>query len=719
MLTEFTIGSTASPLRPTSETATESFCANETSRDRVIARACFGFLVIFHLCAVTIGLKSGLLQGNEFRQSQTALTTLFVQREHNFSLAYPTPVLGKPWSIPMEFPLYQWTVSVVSSATGLPLIQSARAVSCVCFYLALPAIWLLLRRLRLAPTQRWVALSLMLSCPLYVFYARAFLIETMALMFSLWFLQGFIAAVEERSSFWIVVANVAGVGAGLVKVTTFMLYLVPAAGCSIFWLWQTRPFPARSSAAGSRFWRTIGWIGACVALPFVATWWWVKLADMVKALNPSGAQLISSSMNSYHFGTWQNRLSSELWLAHWKTLTTNLTPIAGLLIVSCVAVVFGGRWRKWILGIAALFVAAPMTFPVLYAWHEYYFVANGVLLLVAGGLALSALVESTLSRWVVWSVIFGMHAIQCWGYFHFLYPTQRLPFEGGSGLTRLLRDITDPQDVLLIAGNDWSSVIPFYAERRALMIRTHLENDPAYLDRAFAGVADESVPVLILVGALRENRDFLAQATRRFDIDPTPFLIHKDQTVYVARAWRNEYSKRLFNLSYNDVTFAQPSERRTSDQPQLVSAMRSTRFFDHMTPQPERYQVPFGLTFGFRPDGSLAFDAHAPSRLWFHVPPGTTQLSIEFGISEDAYLRTGDRTDGVEFTVVARAPDGKDRTLFSRILDPVRWEKDRATQRANLPVSLAPETELIFETRPGPSGSNAFDWSYWKEINLH
>ena len=41
-----------------------------------------------------------------------------------FRLAYETPVLGKPWSIPMEFPLYQWTVVVVSDLTGIALLAS-------------------------------------------------------------------------------------------------------------------------------------------------------------------------------------------------------------------------------------------------------------------------------------------------------------------------------------------------------------------------------------------------------------------------------------------------------------------------------------------------------------------------------------------------------------------------------------------------------------------
>jgi hypothetical protein len=197
-------------------------------REATIAAVVFGLLLGFHVWGVSVGWNNGNLPGNDFRQTQTAMTALFVQREHNFALAYPTPVLGKPWSIPFEFPLYQWTVVVVSDATGMPLTQAGRAVSAGCFYLALPAAWLLLGRLGLGRSRRLVVLGMVVTCPLYVFYARAFLIETMALMFSLWFLHAFVTAVERRSWGWLVVANVAGVGAGLVKVTTFMLYLMPA-----------------------------------------------------------------------------------------------------------------------------------------------------------------------------------------------------------------------------------------------------------------------------------------------------------------------------------------------------------------------------------------------------------------------------------------------------------------------------------------------------------
>ena len=154
-----------------------------SSRETRFALALFVACLVFHFWGVGVGWESKNLPGFEFRQTQTAISALFIKQENNFSLAYPTPVLGKPWSIPMEFPLYQWTVVVVGKLTGLGLTKAGRAVSIACFYLMLPAIFLLLARWRVPPGRRWLVLAVVVTCPLYIFYGRAFLIETMALMF--------------------------------------------------------------------------------------------------------------------------------------------------------------------------------------------------------------------------------------------------------------------------------------------------------------------------------------------------------------------------------------------------------------------------------------------------------------------------------------------------------------------------------------------------------
>ncbi|MES1168869.1 MAG: hypothetical protein ABUL61_06830, partial [Oleiharenicola lentus] len=167
--------------------------------EMVIAASCLVLAVIFHAWGATVGWMNLNLPGCEFRQTQTAISAHFIPQEKNYSLAYPTPVLGKPWSIPMEFPLYQWTVAKVAEQTGWPLTQVGRGVTLACFYLGLPAVFLVLRRLGLSPARAMVVLCFVVCCPLYIFYARSFLIETMAWMFGMWFLAGYVFAVEQRS----------------------------------------------------------------------------------------------------------------------------------------------------------------------------------------------------------------------------------------------------------------------------------------------------------------------------------------------------------------------------------------------------------------------------------------------------------------------------------------------------------------------------------------
>jgi hypothetical protein len=139
-------------------------------------------------------------------------------------------------------------VAALSNVTGLSLTTSARLISLVCFYLTLPAIFLLLGSWIPEWRSRLLVLSVVLSSPFYIFYARSFLMETMALMGSVRFLLGYVRALKTGRWTWLLVANVFGAMAGLVKVTTFMVYLAPAAVWTGWLLWRSR------SAATSADW---------------------------------------------------------------------------------------------------------------------------------------------------------------------------------------------------------------------------------------------------------------------------------------------------------------------------------------------------------------------------------------------------------------------------------------------------------------------------------
>jgi hypothetical protein len=667
---------------------------------------------------VSVRWWNGDLPGHEFRQAQTAITALFVQRDHDFSLAYPTPVLGKPWSIPFEFPLYQWTVVGVSDATGLPLIQAGRAVSVACFYLMLPAVWLLLGRLGVAGTRRLLALGMVLSCPLYLIYARSFMIETMALMFSWWFLQAFVAAVERRSWSWLIAANLAGVGAGLVKVTTFMLYLMPAGVWALWWLWRARPQKDPATGGWPALVRTAGWIAAATVVPFAASYGWIRFSDAVRALNPSSRTLVSAALYSYNFGTWETRLSAGVWKLHWDIIVQYLGVLPVLAGCAVLTVFIDRRWRIWIGWCVAFFVAVQALLPVLYAVHDYYYTANAVLLMVAMGLVLAGLLERPVWRPIVWTAIVVIYAGQLWGYYGTYYRHMLRPSPGGSSLTEALRAVTDPDDVLIIAGEDWNSTTPFYSQRRALMLRGALEQDRAYVEEAFSRMAGEPVVALILAGPQRANRDLLARGVKQFGLNPTPVFTWHDYVVYLHQQLRPAAietlvrRKDIVELQVAPAVVPEDNPLLHREVPVASLLPRWRQYFRGMHPRPVRYYSTFGL-FAQEEGGRLAFQAHPDTRLWFHIPAGPHRLSTDVQLDSKAYtgVPRWDASDGIEVVVTMILGDGRRTECYRRHYNPLDRPEDRGIQPFQVDVDLPTAGELELFVGPGPRGNAARDWA--------
>ncbi|MES1167625.1 MAG: hypothetical protein ABUL61_00505, partial [Oleiharenicola lentus] len=186
--------------------------------------------------------------------------------------------------------------------------------------------------------------------------------------------MGFELAVERRHRGWLALAILAGTGAGLVKVTSFLLYLIPPACWAIRRLWRGR-------REGT--WRAeVGWMAAAVAVPCVTTLWWLRHADAVKAANPLAQFLTSSNLQEFNLGNWQMRLSPELWAMKWRIIQNELTWFPLVATGALIAVFFA---RHRLAGMALCvggFIAALVIFPMLYAIHDYYFMANALFLLL-------------------------------------------------------------------------------------------------------------------------------------------------------------------------------------------------------------------------------------------------------------------------------------------------------------------------------------------------
>jgi hypothetical protein len=676
--------------------------------ERRFILAVFALSLLFHLWGMTVGWRSKNLPGGEFRQAQTALSAYWIDADNDFSLAYPTPVLGKPWSVPMEFPLYQWTAVGVHRLTGLSLTKSGRLVSIACFYLTLPAVFLLLRRWDVPPARRWLVLAVVLTCPLYIFYTRGFLIETMALMFSVWAWVAFERAVAGRSIAWLLVAMLAGAGAGLVKVTTYLLYLLPPACWAAWRLWQRR----RGGWQGD-----LAWMAAAVALPFAATLWWLQFADATKARNPVADFIVSSNLGDFNFGTLAIRLSAHWWALKWRIAAEELTWLPA--VAACallVPVVARARWWA-VAGCVLFFGSVWLVFPVLYALHDYYYMANTLLLLLAMGLVLVAVCESAVARWAACGIAAVVLAGQAVRYLEWYYPAQSPISPGGDGLSTSLRALTNPRDVIVVLGQDWNSMTAYYAQRRALMLRDDVARAPDRVERALAALGDERIGAVVVVGEPDGARWLVDRAAVR-GIAPEPLYLWRDARVYLPQARRAELLNALLENDFHEVALAPgvepPRSLLAGRWCELAAIHRWQRKpFIGFHPQPVR----FFATFGPAMDGSSGrpmYGAHPVTRLVFALPAGPHVLRSALQMPVDAYradLPDADATDGVEVSLFALGPDGRRQLLGTRHFDPRHNREDRGPLRPlefSFSLPAAGEVELYFG--PGPAGRDTRDW---------
>lgn len=677
----------------------------------------FVLALLYHFYGVTFNWTMPYMSGHEFRQAHTAIVAYYIDQQDNFSLLYETPIFGKPWvSLLLEVPIYEWSVVLLSRASGLPHVVAARTITATCFYLMLPAIYLLLGRLAVPKPRRLLLLALVLTAPVYIYYSRAFLMDSMALMCSAWFLLGFVRTMDERRWKWLALTIVAGTGAALVKSAILAVWMIPGAAYGAWMLWRD----VRARTGWVTPLKTILWGAATVAVALGSLRWWVAYTDPFKESHASAwiftsknlslgnwglfdfKVLFSAGIWRYFFGCWEQAVMSR-WLI-------GLGLVAGLAFPAV-------RWR--VLGPGSIFFLAQFLFPFAYAYQDYYYYACAVFLNVALGFMLLGLLDSRVPRWCCWLLVAVPFGAQLTTYWQGYRIGQSAQARGGHPFTDALRDLTPKGSVLVVAGADWAAMTPLYAQRKALMIRNGLEYDAAYLNRAFADLDDEDVSALVVYGPLRMNKNFINLAAAKFDLDGSaPTFSHSIADIYVRKLYLKGMQMRLrVSRSYPEITVpeARPGVNDSAGVFSIVPAVARTAFAN-VSPGPYQAQFAFGVDLVER-EGKTILSAHPDSDLWLRAPADASQITWDFGIFPPAYEKAGDKTDGVIFMIEAETPDGQRRQIYHRLLDPVRDAADRGEQHEEVPYTPLPGETLQFSSRP--NGNYAYDWTYWVRIEVN
>jgi hypothetical protein len=310
---------------------------------------------------------------------------------------------------------------------------------------------------------------LLLTSPIYLFWGTAFLIETFVVFFCFWFL----AEVElvARSRHWtaLALAILFGAVSALAKITTFVPFACLAG------LILLNDLIERSRRREPLL-RPILGDGAIIAIPFTLFDIWTRFTDSQKQRNPIAVHLLSTlpTTRRWYLGTWSQVFSVDMLHTLLRASTDTLGILAVPMIVASVWLalsykIIDRRNGIVLLGALSAFLLPFVLFANSHIVHNYYDTENAIFLICALSIVVSRLF-STGHRQGGWNLLALIVASQlAWFGLFFVRDIRNPKDRPMLEIVQAIDQRTDPESIVVIYGQDWSPVIPYYARRRAVM----------------------------------------------------------------------------------------------------------------------------------------------------------------------------------------------------------------------------------------------------------
>jgi hypothetical protein len=436
-----------------------------------------------------------LLEWQAWRQTQTAVTSYWMMRE-GWSLAYQTPVLGYPWQIPLEFPIYQTIVAFIAAFGNFPLDPVGRWVSLVFLIACLWPAWQISKRLGLPAISVWIFAILLLSSPMYLFYGRNFLVETAALFFTFASIPYAVDLRDARpkatSVLWFSFSTTLGL---LQKVTTALpVTIVLFTILAVAYL--------RQEGVSLRPRRRLLLLAIAFGAPLLITVLWFQYANAFRTLNPLMTKIdhTNAGMIRNWFGGNDLRLNPEVLRGiFWERMfNCNGAGIFGLAALSLGFLVSDRNTRIIIAAALAMFAVPVLMFIRHHRFLDYYQVSVAAYMLGAIAVALTAALRVAGKNAILPAAVCAAFAIS--NYFHFsqvygVYLTQDINEKNNATLavSRYIKEHTPSDAGIVVFGlwskgalvpvNSWSSEMAYYSERKALTVMDNniplVQHDPA------------------------------------------------------------------------------------------------------------------------------------------------------------------------------------------------------------------------------------------------
>jgi hypothetical protein len=333
---------------------------------------------IMHAPLITRGLN----EQYAFRQTQTAFTIREYARS-GIDLVHPlVPVLGRPWTIPMEFPLFQ-AIASVPVTLGLSSDAAGRLLGLISFQASAILLAILV--------ERWadrrsavVTLVLFEFTPFGMQWGAASLIEFFAVALVLGMILGIAAWFESGSRRALAVGSVCAWAAYAVKATTAFPWTIVLLACAVVTVRKVGWERCRT--------RVLVGLGAAPGVAIVLASWWFRVSDAQKLSNPFTTFLTQDSLREWHYGTLAQRLDpTNLAVILHRVTDLIVGPGLVLFMVGVILVVSSRFHRIMLLSVALVPFLAVAVFYNLYVVHTYYLCAIAPALVAVAGVGASEL----------------------------------------------------------------------------------------------------------------------------------------------------------------------------------------------------------------------------------------------------------------------------------------------------------------------------------------
>ncbi|ABK45358.1 glycosyl transferase, family 39 [Magnetococcus marinus MC-1] len=415
-----------------------------------------------------LGFELPILGLHGFRQTQTAISAYYMVHEGAW-LPYMTPILGTPWMIPLEFPLYQWIVAVLHIVSGIEMDQAGRLVSFF-FFLLIPLPVITISRYLNFPKQFPLLFAIFFYfTPLYLFWGRTFLIEVHAVFLAVLWLAALTRYLDQRTLFRLLIVIVVGILGGLVKVTTFAAFALFGAALCLHYLIK-KSFLKKPIQTLISHWPLI----VIFASQLVAILVWVSWSDSIKVQGEITKALTSDLLTAWNFGSWEQRTELQNWYEVLIRRTVRSTIGWGVLLVPLLVlpIVFQ---RRVIMGVAVtllLYITPFLIFTNLHIEHTYYQVANALFLVATLAVLIAYLSTDPKHQRLFLAalvVVVGsqIHSFYSSQFYRAMNVEESHYYEKEIG--DYLKDHTPKDSVIVIHGTAWTSAIPYYSERKGII----------------------------------------------------------------------------------------------------------------------------------------------------------------------------------------------------------------------------------------------------------